>query len=101
MRIEALVRRSRRSRWDGEAAAPERPERFALGPFTFDEVRHEVLKGGESVVLTPKEFQLLHHLASIPAPSWAKTSSSRSYGARSTWTAPSPSPSTCGKFARR
>lgn len=64
MRIEALVRRSRRSRWDGEAAAPERPERFALGPFTFDEVRHEVLKGGESVVLTPKEFQLLHHLAS-------------------------------------
>lgn len=66
MRIEALVRRSRRSRWDGEAAAPERPERFALGPFTFDEVRHEVLKGGESVVLTPKEFQLLHHLASHP-----------------------------------
>lgn len=66
MRIEALVRRSRRSRRDGEAAAPERPERFALGPFTFDEVRHEVLKGGESVVLTPKEFQLLHHLASHP-----------------------------------
>lgn len=66
MRIEALVRRSRRSRRDGEAAAPERPERFALGPFTFDEVRHEVLKGGEPVVLTPKEFQLLHHLASHP-----------------------------------
>ena len=66
MRIEALVRRSRRSRRDGEAAAPERPERFALGPFTFDEVRHEVLKGGEPVVLTPKEFQLLHHLASLP-----------------------------------
>lgn len=65
MRIEALVRRSRRSRRDGEAAAPERPERFALGPFTFDEVRHEVLKGGEPVVLTPKEFQL-HHLASHP-----------------------------------
>lgn len=66
MRIEALVRRSRRRRRDGEAAAPERPERFALGPFTFDEVRHEVLKGGEPVVLTPKEFQLLHHLASHP-----------------------------------
>lgn len=66
MRIEALVRRSRRSRRDGEAAAPERPERFALGPFTFDEVRHEVLKGGEPVVLTPKEFQLLLHLASHP-----------------------------------
>lgn len=66
MRIEALVRRSRRSRRDGEAAAPERPERFALGPFTFDEVRHEVLKGGEPVVLTPKEFQLLHHLSSHP-----------------------------------
>lgn len=66
MRIEALVRRSRRSRRDGEAAAPERPERFALGPFTFDEVRHEVLKGGEPVVLAPKEFQLLHHLASHP-----------------------------------
>ena len=66
MLIEALVRRSRRSRRDGEAAAPERPERFALGPFTFDEVRHEVLKGGEPVVLAPKEFQLLHHLASHP-----------------------------------
>lgn len=74
MRIEALVRRSRRGRPAGAADRADRPTPFALGPFTFDEVRHEVLKDGEPVALTPKEFQLLYHLASHPAPSWAKTS---------------------------
>lgn len=66
MRIEALVRRSRRGRPAGAADRADRPTPFALGPFTFDEVRHEVLKDGEPVALTPKEFQLLYHLASHP-----------------------------------
>lgn len=67
MRIEALVRRSRRGRAEGAGAAGlQRPERFTVGPFTFDSVRHEVLKGDDLVVLTPKEFQLLYHLASHP-----------------------------------
>ena len=64
MRIEALVRRSRRP-GRGEAAAGNAvPERFVRGDFVFDAVRHEVLKGGEAVTLTPKEFQLQYYLAS-------------------------------------
>lgn len=67
LRIEALVRRSRRAqRTPGMAAKMSRSERFSLGPFTFDFVRHEVFKGADPVALTPKEFQLLHHLASHP-----------------------------------
>lgn len=67
MRIEALVRRSRRAQHDSARSAETiRPERFSLGPFTFDSVRHEVFKGESPVALTPKEFQLLYHLASHP-----------------------------------
>lgn len=67
MRVEALVRRSRRAQHDAaKPTAASRPERFSLGPFTFDSVRHEVFKGESPVTLTPKEFQLLYHLASHP-----------------------------------
>ena len=67
MRIEALVRRSRRAQHDTvKPTAASRPERFSLGLFTFDSVRHEVFKGESPVTLTPKEFQLLYHLASHP-----------------------------------
>lgn len=59
MRIEALLRRARRAA-SGEGGLA----RFSRGPFTFDSVRHEVLKEGRPVLLTPKEFQLLYHLAS-------------------------------------
>lgn len=49
MRIEALVRRSRRAqRASTETIEAKSPERFFLGPFTFDSVRHEVFKGGRS-----------------------------------------------------
>lgn len=68
LRIDALVRRSRRAQRAHEAdtteAAPA--ERFALGEFIFDALRHEVLRGDEIISLTPKEFQLLYHLASHP-----------------------------------
>lgn len=48
MRIEALVRRSRRAqRASTETIEAKSPERFFLGPFTFDSVRHEVFKGGK------------------------------------------------------
>lgn len=66
MRIEALVRRSRRSLGDPTDSPAPWSTRFSAGPFVFDEVRHEVLKDGEVVTLTPKEFQLLCHLASHP-----------------------------------
>lgn len=60
MRIEALLRRAKRSAGSGERA----PERFSAGAFSFDALRHEVRKGPDLVVLTPKEFQLLYVLAS-------------------------------------
>ncbi|MEC4295942.1 response regulator transcription factor [Adlercreutzia shanghongiae] len=67
LRIDALVRRSRRVQRTGDEAEPATPaERFTLGKFTFDALRHEVLCGDEAVSLTPKEFQLLYHLASHP-----------------------------------
>lgn len=64
MRIEALVRRSRRGDAKKAASEPGKAERFSVGAFTFDSMRHEVTKDGEPVSLTPKEFQLLVHLAS-------------------------------------
>lgn len=59
MRVEALWRRAARGgdRLQGE------PERFVLGEFEFDAVRHRVLQRSEAIPLTPKEFQLLFHLA--------------------------------------
>ncbi|MEC4273614.1 response regulator transcription factor [Adlercreutzia sp. R25] len=68
LRIEALVRRSRRLQRPASDAAevPAPLERFTLGEFTFDALRHEVLRGEQAIVLTPKEFQLLYHLASHP-----------------------------------
>lgn len=60
MRVEALLRRAGRTRAQGAAA----PERFSLGEFSFDALRHQVFKRGEVVSLTPKEFQLLFQLAS-------------------------------------
>ena len=66
-RMEALARRGMRSKAAAAGGvAPSMPERFSLGAFTFDAVRHEVLKDGEAVPLAPKEFQLLYYLASHP-----------------------------------
>ena len=66
LRVDALVRRSKRIRQqqEGRDLAPAAPERFSLGEFTFDALRHEVRRGGNPIGLTPKEFQLLYHLAS-------------------------------------
>ena len=69
IRIEALLRRASRRKSPESPCSEEHRERrarFALGPFEFDAVRHEVTKGGEAVLFTPKEFQLLHHLACHP-----------------------------------
>lgn len=68
IRIEALARRACRARIL-EGARPDastQPERFSRGAFSFDAIRHEVLKDGRAMTLTPKEFQLLYHLASHP-----------------------------------
>ena len=59
MRVEALARRVR--------IAEDRPaadaERFILGDFEFDAIKHQITHRGSIVSLTPKEFQLLLHLA--------------------------------------
>ena len=60
MRVEALLRRAARSQTRG----PEAPQRFSLGEFSFDALRHQVLLRGGAIALTPKEFQLLFCLAS-------------------------------------
>lgn len=67
IRMEALVRRNRRAQARAAELAcgtPVPSGRFECGPFSFDLARHEVLKEGSPIVLTPKEFQLLYHLAS-------------------------------------
>lgn len=57
-RIRAVTRRS------GSAAAPA-PE-LRVGPLVVDRRTHEVRVGDEAVELTPKEFDLLAHLAADP-----------------------------------
>ncbi len=55
-RVRAHLRRSRMS------AAPQAEEVLAGGPVEMDVGRHEVRVGGDSVLLPPKEFQLLELL---------------------------------------
>ena len=57
-RIEALLRRSANS------AAPAKV--FELGPVRVDVRRAEVLRDGQKVALSPKEFQLLRYFAEHP-----------------------------------
>jgi DNA-binding response OmpR family regulator len=57
-RIRAVGRRS----GSGEPA----PQRLQVGPLVVDLRTHEVTADGEQVELTPKEFDLLAHLASDP-----------------------------------
>jgi two-component system KDP operon response regulator KdpE len=56
-RIRAAVRRSRSSQ--ANPAAPIR-----VGEIEVDPARRAVRKAGETIHLTPKEFDLLHHLIS-------------------------------------
>ena len=59
-RITAQLRRQRRS------SAQVRPGRLKFPGLVIDFGRHEVLRDGESVALTPTEFSLLALLASRP-----------------------------------
>jgi len=52
-RIEALARRP----------APEQQEtRYAVGDLVLDRLSHKVTRGGEPIVLQPREFRLLEYL---------------------------------------
>jgi DNA-binding response OmpR family regulator len=60
-RIEAVLRRNRRS-----AAEPEVAETITLGAIQIDRERRELRIAGKAVHLTTKEFELLAYLAHHP-----------------------------------
>ena len=62
-RLRALVRRG----------APERPGVLEVGDLRLDPARHEVSVGGAPVVLTAREFAVLHHLMRHPGQVRSKT----------------------------
>ena len=66
-RVEALLRRS------GITAEPkEDDERIEVGDLIIDKRRHEVLRDGSRIDLTPLEFQILELLASEPGRAWSR-----------------------------
>ena len=65
-RVEALLRRG------GVSAEPRDEERIEVGDLIIDKRRHEVLRNGSRVDLTPLEFQILELLASEPGRAWSR-----------------------------
>jgi two-component system, OmpR family, alkaline phosphatase synthesis response regulator PhoP len=65
-RVEALLRRG------GASAEPRDEERIEVGDLIIDKRRHEVLRNGSRVDLTPLEFQILELLASEPGRAWSR-----------------------------
>ena len=65
-RVEALLRRS------GITAEPHDDERIEVGDLIIDKRRHEVLRNGSRIDLTPLEFQILELLASEPGRAWSR-----------------------------
>ena len=65
-RVEALLRR-------GGSTPPEPDgERIEVGDLVIDKRRHEVMRNGFRVDLTPLEFQILELLASEPGRAWSR-----------------------------
>jgi two-component system, OmpR family, alkaline phosphatase synthesis response regulator PhoP len=67
LRVAALLRRS------GGAPTGE-AERIEVGDLVIDKRRHEVMRHGARVDLTPLEFQILELLASEPGRAWSRNS---------------------------
>lgn len=65
-RVEALLRRS------GATVELRDEQRIEVGDLIIDKRRHEVLREGERVDLTPLEFQILELLASEPGRAWSR-----------------------------
>jgi two-component system, OmpR family, alkaline phosphatase synthesis response regulator PhoP len=66
-RVEALLRRSGIT-----SEQPREEERIEVGDLIIDKRRHEVLRDGSRVDLTPLEFQILELLASEPGRAWSR-----------------------------
>ena len=65
-RVEALLRRG------GQAPPEPDGERIEVGDLVIDKRRHEVMRNGFRVDLTPLEFQILELLASEPGRAWSR-----------------------------
>ena len=65
-RVEALLRRGGLTPTDSDE------ERIEVGDLTIDKRRHEVIRNGFRVDLTPLEFQILELLASEPGRAWSR-----------------------------
>ena len=66
-RIEALLRRGQLSKLEGGD-----DERMEIGDLVVDRRRHELLRAGARIDLTPLEFQILDLLASEPGRAWSR-----------------------------
>ena len=66
LRIEALLRRTSTVQPDSDG------ERVQVGGLVIDKRRHEVIREGERIDLTPLEFQILELLASEPGRAWSR-----------------------------
>lgn len=67
-RVEALLRRS------GKIQAGDDDDRIGVGDLVIDRRRHEVLRAGTRIDLTPLEFQILELLAAEPGRAWSRNS---------------------------
>src|SRR4051812_25861491 len=68
VRVEALLRRG------GQVNPREGTDRVQIGELVIDKRRHEVMRSGKVVDLTPLEFQILDLLASEPGRAWSRNS---------------------------
>ena len=66
-RVEALLRRG-----GSTVVEPTDGERIEVGDLVIDKRRHEVLRDGSRIDLTPLEFQILELLASEPGRAWSR-----------------------------
>ena len=66
-RVEALLRRGGTT-----VVEPTDGERIEVGDLVIDKRRHEVLRDGARIDLTPLEFQILELLASEPGRAWSR-----------------------------
>lgn len=70
VRVEALLRRA--GRWKQAEEKNADGERIEIGDLVIDKRRHEVTLSGQSLDLTPLEFNILERLASEPGRAWSR-----------------------------
>lgn len=66
LKVEALLKRT------GAVHVEANNERVQVGDLVIDKRRHEVIRQGQRIDLTPLEFQILELLASEPGRAWSR-----------------------------